>query len=359
MSESRPPHDGTSANEDQLTSATGHSGASFGELGSLLAVGSRLTELREAKGWSIDDVSARLKVAAVKLRALEAGDISHLPDTTFALGVVRGYAKMLGADPTPFTQALRREYGVPEPDLSMPASSGKDLPRGRMALSLGGAPRHRSWLWGIAAIFVAMIALAVWHTNGGDSSAWLTRFKASANGAAHDTDAASASVPAPNSAVVAATPGSAADVASAGASSVGSVPGVPLAASTDAAQPVSASSAPLAAPALPSSAAVMGAASIPMADFADKGADVTKVGEAIVSMRVTQDSWFSVRQQDGRELFSGLVRAGEAKEVTGTAPFRITVGNSAGLESISFDGQPVDPAKYSAAKGNVARFALP
>jgi cytoskeleton protein RodZ len=108
-------------------------------LDSLMAVGARLAQLRESKNWSIDDVSARLKVSSAKLRALESGDISHLPDTTFALGVVRSYAKMLGADPAPFTQAMRREKGVPEPDLSMPASSGRDLPRGRVSLSLGGS----------------------------------------------------------------------------------------------------------------------------------------------------------------------------------------------------------------------------
>ncbi|HEX7913641.1 MAG TPA: helix-turn-helix transcriptional regulator, partial [Paraburkholderia sp.] len=162
---------------------------------SLAAVGARLTQLRESKGWTIDDVSARLKVSAIKLRALESGDISHLPDTTFALGVVRSYAKMLGADPAPFTQALRREKGVPAPDLSMPASSGKDLPRGRVSLSLGGGgQKSRSWLWGVAAVIVAVIALGMWHTNGGDSSAWLARLKASANGAAGGATGASGAV---------------------------------------------------------------------------------------------------------------------------------------------------------------------
>ena len=82
-------------------------------LESLAAVGSRLAQLRETRGWTVDDVSARLKVAPQKLRALEAGDISHLPGVTFALGVVRSYAKMLGVDPEPFAQALRRERGVP------------------------------------------------------------------------------------------------------------------------------------------------------------------------------------------------------------------------------------------------------
>src|SRR5579875_1911782 len=66
-------------------------------LDSLQAVGARLAQLRHAKAWSIDDVSARLKVSPQKLAALEEGDISQLPDRTFAAGIVRSYAKVLGA----------------------------------------------------------------------------------------------------------------------------------------------------------------------------------------------------------------------------------------------------------------------
>ena len=62
-------------------------------------VGARLAQLRGQRGMSLEDVSARLKVAVVKLKALEGGDLSRLKDVTFALGVVRSYAKILGADP--------------------------------------------------------------------------------------------------------------------------------------------------------------------------------------------------------------------------------------------------------------------
>jgi cytoskeleton protein RodZ len=333
-------------------------------LDSLSAVGARLTQLRESKGWSIEDVSARLKVSVVKLRALEAGDISHLPDTTFALGVVRSYAKMLDADPAPFTQALRREKGVPAPDLSMPASSGKDLPRGRVSLTLGGSgQKSRSWLWGVAAVVVAVIALAMWHTNGGDSTAWLARLKASANGAAGGVNGASGAVAQAASAgataeEAASTP-EAAGVAENAASATpmpaplatGTAPSSAPGVTTMAAAPKTGPQAQVAAP----------AASAPAAAIAGSSATAAApaAGEAIVALRVTQDSWFSVRGKDGKEVFSGLVHAGDSKEVTGEAPFRITVGNKAGLESLTLDGEPVDPAKYSAAKGNVARFALP
>lgn len=340
---------------------------------SLAAVGARLTQLRESKGWTIEDVSARLKVSVTKLRALESGDISHLPDTTFALGVVRSYAKMLGADPTPFTQALRREKGVPAPDLSMPASSGKDLPRGRVSLSLGGSgQKSRSWLWGIAAVIVAVIALGMWHTNGGDSSAWLARLKASANGAAGGATGASG-------AVAQGQPAGSEAIAEEAASAPETQAAVDNAASaTSMPAPLATGEAPSSAPAVTAAAAVPKAgsqvqaatqgASAPVvaaigapagADTATSATAAPAAGEAIIALRVTQDSWFSVRGKDGKEVFSGLVHAGDTKEVTGVAPFKVTVGNKAGLESLTLDGQPVDPSKYSAAKGNVARFALP
>ncbi|MEZ0602276.1 helix-turn-helix domain-containing protein [Paraburkholderia sp. IW21] len=324
-------------------------------LDSLAAVGARLTQLRESKGWTIEDVSARLKVSAIKLRALESGDLSHLPDTTFALGVMRSYAKMLGADPTPFTQALRREKGVPAPDLSMPASSGKDLPRGRVSLSLGGSgQKSRSWLWGIAAVIVAVIALGMWHTNGGDSSAWLARLKASANGTAGGATGASGAVAQGQAAGSEATAQDAASAPETQAAVDNAASATPMPA------PLATGTAPaVAAAAVAPKAGSQVQAAAQGASAADAATAVLSGGEAIIALRVTQDSWFSVRGKDGKEVFSGLVRAGDTKEVTGAGPFKVTVGNRAGLESLTLDGHPVDPSKYSAAKGNVARFALP
>ncbi|RQU50175.1 helix-turn-helix domain-containing protein [Burkholderia cenocepacia] len=312
----------------------------------LAAVGSRLAQLRETKGWSVDDVSARLKVAPQKLRALEAGDISHLPGVTFALGVVRSYAKMLGVDPEPFAQALRRERGVPEVDLSMPASSGTDLPRGRVSIPLGGSSRHHPWLWGTGIVIVAVVAVLMWHT-GGDSSSLLARFK---GGDAEHASAASAA--ASSSAEEAATNGASAAVAN-------EVP-----APAPAAAPAQAIASAVPAPAAPVATA---AASQPVAETAaastaapaQPASVVVAAGQSMVELKVKQDCWFSVRDKNGKELFSALVRAGETKQVAGDGPFKVTIGNKAGLDAVAFDGKPVDPAKYSAARGNVARFTLP
>jgi cytoskeleton protein RodZ len=338
-------------------------------LESVAAVGARLTQLREAKHWSLDDVSARLKVSPQKLRALESGDLSLFPDRNFAAGIVRSYAKIMGADPAPFTAALRQASGPVEQNLSLPASSGAGLPRGRVSVPLGSSPKRRSWLWGVAAVVVAVIALAMWHT-GGDSAAWLARLKASANGASQsaggDTSASSAVVASEDANAGSVSPGDTATSGAAANEPTTQQAGV---------QPMPS---PLGTNALPASSstitAVQGAAAkganlpaaVPLTNAAKpEAAAPASVAAAVgtgvntLELKVAADSWFSVRQKDGKEVFSGLVKADSVQRVAGEAPFKITIGNRAGLDSLTFDGQPVEPAKFGPAKGNVARFSLP
>lgn len=336
-------------------------GAAVINLDSVAAVGARLTQLREAKNWSLDDVSARLKVSPQKLRALESGDLSLFPDRTFAAGIVRSYAKIMGADPAPFTAALRQANGPVEQNLSLPASSGAGLPRGRVSVPLGSSPKRRSWLWGIAAIIVAVVALAMWHT-GGDSAVWLARLKASANGtpvaAGTDTTAAS-SVATPDE--IAASGGTPGDV-TAGASAPVVAQANPNAAPMP--TPLGTDSAPASAMTVSPGKAVQATPGSPPAVAATTatpgaGTDSVGTGENAIELKVTKDSWFSVRQKDGKEVYSGLVHAGSTQRVSGDAPFKVTMGNRAGVDSLTFDGQPVDEAKFGSSKGNVARFTLP
>ena len=351
-------------------------GGAYAPLDSLSAVGARLAQLREAKGWSVDDVSARLKVAPNKMRALEAGDISQLPGTTFALGVIRSYAKMLGTDPEPFAQALRRVKGAAEPDLSMPASTGGELPRGRVSVSLGGTPKPRSWWWGVAAGVIVIVALAMWR-QGGDSSAWLARLKANAGGMAANPGGAASGVVAPGTAVMAsgsigeqagaASSAAAASDEQASAAAATQTSGAAIAhlETTDvppaASQPaiVQATPAPAASAAQSAPQAQAGASATAQTPAAAAPASEAAAGASTIVVKVSQDSWFSVRDKNGKEVFSGLVHAGDTKEVAGQAPFKIIAGNRAGLESMTLDGQPVEAAKFGPNKGNVARFTLP
>jgi cytoskeleton protein RodZ len=238
---------------------------------------------------------------------------------------------------------------VPEVDLSMPASSGTDLPRGRVSIPLGSSSGHHPWLWGTAIVVVAVIAVLMWHT-GGDSASWLARFKGAA--AEH----------APAASAVAASAASAAEEPAAGSASTAAGNEV-VAASAVVAQASASVAASVAAPAAaaPASPASQPAAAsaASTANAAEPASVAVAAGQSVVELKVKQDCWFSVRDKNGKELFSALVRAGETKQVAGDGPFKVTIGNKAGLDAVAFDGKPVDPAKYSAARGNVARFTLP
>lgn len=62
------------------------------------AVGERLKQAREAAGMSLADASARMKVPARVVHALEDGDWSALGAAVFVKGQVRSYARVLGVD---------------------------------------------------------------------------------------------------------------------------------------------------------------------------------------------------------------------------------------------------------------------
>lgn len=376
-------------------------------------VGARLAQLRTQRGMSLEDVSARLKVAVVKLKALEGGDLSRLKDATFALGVVRSYAKILGADPEPLVRALRRAYGGNEQDLSMPASSGANLPRGKMSVNWRGAQPRRSggWQWGVGVVVVAICLVLVFR-DGRQPTSWFAHLKTKAQDSAASADAASGGAAAPVTATAASdalwpasgvdggapsdgnnaeqagdtapaasepvalaptaqTPALAAVSASASlpasapvratasaakATVSTALPAVAASTATAASMPLVAKSAVVAG----SASAAIGANAGPVA-LASQGASAAgQPGvSATLTFKVTEDSWVSVRQQDGREVFSGLVHPGDGQQVEGTRPLKVIVGNVHGIEAMDIDGQEANLKQYMNATGNVARFTLP
>ena len=334
------------------------SGTGFGQgqpADAVRSVGERLAQARAAKGWTIEEVSSRLKVSAAKLRALEAGDLTQMPDSTFAIGIVRSYAMMLGLDPVPLTRALRQAAGPAELDMSLPASSGGGLPRGRGAVPWDNGSRPRSWLWGLAIVVLIVAALLLWRNAQGPDS-WLASLKERAAQVPGSASAAAAST-----AALAAGSDSSDGVASSSVASGAQVP-MPRPATLGAGAGIDAVSSALAgtasmAPA-PLQALAAAGANAPDSSAAST-AGALGAGSAGLRFKMSQASWVGVRDSAGKQIFSGLVPAGGEQVVNGLPPFKITVGNRAGLASLEMNGTPVDGSKFPASRGNVARFELP
>lgn len=78
----------------------------------LLEIGSALREARERKGWTFNDVEARIKVAQPMLAALESGDKNCFPHPVYARGFIRSYAALLDLDVAELCADFSREYPV-------------------------------------------------------------------------------------------------------------------------------------------------------------------------------------------------------------------------------------------------------
>ncbi|MGA1019040.1 MAG: helix-turn-helix domain-containing protein, partial [Candidatus Puniceispirillales bacterium] len=61
----------------------------------LATVGDELRMSREKAGLSLEDVSSQLRISVRHLEYIESGDRDRLPGSTYLLGFVRSYAKLL------------------------------------------------------------------------------------------------------------------------------------------------------------------------------------------------------------------------------------------------------------------------
>ncbi|VVD90519.1 helix-turn-helix domain-containing protein [Pandoraea terrigena] len=329
--------------EAQGQGASQGAAAGWAELGA--QVGAQLAALREKRGMSIEDVSARLKISVQKLKRLESGEWEALPEIPFILGVVRSYARMLGADPEPMVEPLR-SFGRAAPvDIPQPPVGQPSIPKSPVRFRSPVAASQAKWPWALVALVV--IAGAAWYFGNAHKSG---------RGSAEPAELAS----------IASAPGAEPASQPVVADANGTPPGAEGANNGNTESTVnSASDSAAAGPGLIAAAdpthmvAGLAGASSPSATTAPAAASAASAGApgtGKIALRLKADSWVEVRSKDGKVLFSQLMRAGTAQEITGDAPLKIVVGNVAGVESLEFNGQPVEIKSRNA--GNVARLTL-
>jgi cytoskeleton protein RodZ len=274
--------------------------------------GDMLRTARERQGLHIAAMAASIKVSPRKLDALEHDRWDELPDATFIRALAQTVCRTLKIDAAPVLALLPRA-GAQALDSVRGGLNAPFLDRpGREEARLGLGPVRPM----VLAASVLMVAAVVVYVL--PDKLW--------------TDVLSRS----------SSPAVAAEVPMVAASAPESTPLAQLAepAASAPAQPASSAAFMPAAVAPPASAPAQTQALLP---------------GSTLKLRTRGQSWIEVRDGAGKPLLSRLVQAGEALDLDGAPPLRMTIGNAA-VTQVDFRGFSVDLAPST--RDNVARVEL-
>lgn len=129
------------------------------------SVGAVLKALRESKGITLSDASARVKYSVSQLKHLEACAWDTLPGGVPLRGLVRNYARFLGADVDATLRLLDEAVGPTQPHPTVTAVSERRLLQ-PADLSARGEPAHRTWAW-LLIILILFFAVGFYAINRG------------------------------------------------------------------------------------------------------------------------------------------------------------------------------------------------
>lgn len=302
-----------------------------------ISVGDSLRNARMVTGWTVSDVAKKLNLTPSAVEFIEANQFERLPGTTFARGYIRSYAKILGLDSNQLAQQFDQQFLV-----STTTSSVQSIDR------VGEARRVSRGMLQFSLFVVLLIILGagyyaweVFNSAGsdvGNKSAVFERVEVErADGSMHVQ-----TLDEPEDQAVAFV---------LDANVAGDIANEQAAIATDGEQ----------AEALSSDAEGNVEQSAVQADTDDaKVAEKPEAAELAAGMGVAQlsfanDCWIRIVDANGKEISSGLQRAGESMSVTGKTPLDVRLGYAKGV-SITYNGEVVDFS--SAVRGATARFKL-
>jgi cytoskeleton protein RodZ len=268
--------------------------------------GRMLAEARVAKGLSLAEVAAQLKLSPSQVTALEADDYGSLPGPVFVRGFIRNYARLLDQNPEQISGSLSLPLASAPAAAAIPVSRDIPFP----------TQKSRTWLPYAAVLVIAAGLVTVYEI-----------FYAS-----------------PPEVVVSAPQPPAGSVASVAETVAEKKPEEVPAASVDSVEAVATGGAqdmPVTEPALPKEGS---ATSVP-----------TPVGVSEVHFVFDAASWVEVRDRSERVLLSQLNAAGTEQRVSGRPPLSVVVGNARDVR-MTVNGKPFDLVPHT--RVEVARFTL-
>lgn len=304
------------------------------------AVGSHpgevLKQAREARAESLNEVAQALKLSLVQLSAIESGKFESLPGPTFVRGFVRNYARHLGLDVEPLLAALEAGGAIPAAvtaavDLTPVSNAKGDMPT-------SDEQRQRASYVPMTLVIVSLLILIA----GGLYFGWFE------------------TQPAPGSETIEQSePEIIPDGDNVGPEVGTQTPASPAVEGTGGAQSPAGASA-LALPAEAAAPATGTAASVPVSAPASTASpSPANALKPVLRLDFNEEAWFEVREGkdgSGKLLVNGVGTAGSSRNVQGTPPFFVVLGN-AGSVKVEFNGKPVDLAPHTK-KNSVASLTL-
>lgn len=133
------------------------------------SLGATLSQLRQARGLSTDDVSVRLKYTAIQIQDLEAENWEVLPSGTPLRWMIKSYARFLEADEDSVLQLLNEQ-----PTGAKRAHPGRAAANwNQTEMALYSEPTQRSWGWWLVIIILIVVAVFYALDQGWIPEEWL------------------------------------------------------------------------------------------------------------------------------------------------------------------------------------------
>ena len=127
-----------------------------------MSIGQALSSARLDAGLSIDDISAKTRLRATVIRAIEADDFSLCGGDFYARGHIRTLAGLVGLDPAPLLAEYDATIG-PKDDGQATSQLYESEVTGR---AITRTAQKRSPHWGLAAVGTTLVAIIVFATIG-------------------------------------------------------------------------------------------------------------------------------------------------------------------------------------------------
>ncbi len=293
--------------------------------------GGALRIAREKLGLSLNDVTSRLKISNKQLEAIEADNFTALPEATIVKGFIRNYAKLLKLDAEPLLDA----YNVLMPSKEPLAFTIKPS----STMKVGGYKKPKTGRY-IAFSILLILALAAWLFY------------------QHYIEKPSPTAPIANTEKLEPLPEQALPaVERMEQSSEITLPPAASDGSLSSPQSLNSSESLIAAQAAltPNPTATTNAQLILDSNAASVNAPTADKNVARLELAASQETWVSVVDAKGKQMYSKIIFAGGRETVEAKTPLELVVGNAIGT-TLMVNGKSVDLAPHT--RVNVARLKL-